>query len=275
MTCPPTAANSTCPPASTPTQTDTGLWSCGDRLHQHDTTPCGSDDQIENSLDVELSGAVATGAQIELLRHRTDRNRSRSRIHRHHLRFCLLRRGKPGCGRGQHPEPQLRRVRARPGHRRKTSPTTTCGNRPRLKASRSSWPPATPARPPATTARTTSYGNPYVAQYGLSVNGMASTPFNTAVGGTDFSWCQPYFNSSGDNFEGCATSSTESSGRQRLLEHFQNATTGASALGYVPEIPWNDTCENPILARIPWNISRHHRHSRTGVRLHLHQLGKP
>ena len=33
------------------------------------------------------------------------------------------------------------------------------------------------------------HGNPYVAEFGLSVSGLASTPLNTAVGGTDFNWC--------------------------------------------------------------------------------------
>jgi hypothetical protein len=94
------------------------------------------------------------------------------------------------------------------------------------------------------------YGNPYVAQFGLSVNGIASTPFNTAVGGTDFSWCQPYYTGSGQNinFEGCATSST-SQGSPAYWATSNSSTTGESALGYVPEIPWNDTCENPINAR--------------------------
>ena len=32
-------------------------------------------------------------------------------------------------------------------------------------------------------------GNPYTAQYGTTVSGLASTPWNTAVGGTDFNWC--------------------------------------------------------------------------------------
>jgi subtilase family serine protease len=76
-----------------------------------------------------------------------------------------------------------------------------------------------------------SVGNPYSAQYGLSVNGLASTPYNTAVGGTDFNWCSlasttectpaPYWNST-------------------------NAANGSSAIGYVPEVPWNDTCANPL-----------------------------
>jgi subtilase family serine protease len=70
------------------------------------------------------------------------------------------------------------------------------------------------------------------AQYGLAVSGLASTPYNTAVGGTDFNWCSltstsectasPYWNSS------------------------NNSTTGASALGYVPEVPWNDTCASTL-----------------------------
>jgi hypothetical protein len=59
------------------------------------------------------------------------------------------------------------------------------------------------------------------AQYGLAVNGLASTPFNVAVGGTDFNdvntW-STYWSSS------------------------NNTTTLASALSYIPEIPWNDSC---------------------------------
>jgi Pro-kumamolisin, activation domain/Bacterial Ig-like domain (group 3) len=53
------------------------------------------------------------------------------------------------------------------------------------------------------------------------VNGIASTPYNVAVGGTDFdeygNWTKYW-------------SSTNA------------ATTGASALGYIPEIPWNQSC---------------------------------
>jgi hypothetical protein len=67
---------------------------------------------------------------------------------------------------------------------------------------------------------------PYPAEFGLSVSGYASTPYNTAVGGTDLNWCSitaatctasPHWNST-------------------------NASNGSSAAGYVPEIPWNDTC---------------------------------
>ena len=93
-----------------------------------------------------------------------------------------------------------------------------------------------------------SIGYPYSAQYGLSVSGLASTPFNVAVGGTDFSWCKPEINSSG-NITGCPTSST-SQGSPAYWNTANNTTTEPyeSAAGYVPEIPWNDTCLNPINA---------------------------
>jgi subtilase family serine protease len=69
-------------------------------------------------------------------------------------------------------------------------------------------------------------GVPYAAQFGLEVNGVASTPYDTAVGGTDFNWgstAAPYW------------STTNSS------------STGANALGYIPEVAWNNTCTNPLI----------------------------
>jgi subtilase family serine protease len=59
------------------------------------------------------------------------------------------------------------------------------------------------------------------AQYGLAVSGLASTPFNVAVGGTDFndlSVAATYWN-------------------------LANASPGQnSAKSYIPEMPWNDSC---------------------------------
>jgi subtilase family serine protease len=59
------------------------------------------------------------------------------------------------------------------------------------------------------------------AQYGAMVNGIASTPFNVAVGGTDFNdfgaW-STYWNST------------------------NTPTTNSSALSYIPETTWNDSC---------------------------------
>jgi hypothetical protein len=59
-----------------------------------------------------------------------------------------------------------------------------------------------------------------VATLGLAVSGLASTPFNVSVGGTDF-----------DEVNTWAT--------------FWNSTndpTGSSAKSYIPEIPWNQNC---------------------------------
>jgi len=74
------------------------------------------------------------------------------------------------------------------------------------------------------------------AMAGLAVSGLASSPYDTAVGGTDFNWCNPTVESSG-NLNGCQTSAPYWS--------TTNASTLASALGYIPEVPWNDTCTTP------------------------------
>jgi hypothetical protein len=59
------------------------------------------------------------------------------------------------------------------------------------------------------------------AQYGLAVNGLASTPFNVAVGGTDFN----------------DTSSFSTYWNQTNSSSSQN-----SAKSYIPEMPWDDGC---------------------------------
>ncbi len=67
-----------------------------------------------------------------------------------------------------------------------------------------------------------------VAIHGISVSSFASTIYNVAVGGTDF----------GDT----ASSSTAT---------FWNSANSAyydSAKSYVPEIPWNESCADPVLA---------------------------
>jgi len=59
------------------------------------------------------------------------------------------------------------------------------------------------------------------AVHGLAVNGIASTPFNVAVGGTDF----------------------DDAGNQTTYWSASNdPVTKASAMSYIPEIPWNDSC---------------------------------
>jgi hypothetical protein len=86
-----------------------------------------------------------------------------------------------------------------------------------------------------------SIGNPYEAQFGTTVNGNASTPYNTAVGGTDFSWCQPTVASSGE-VVGCSSSNAST------YWNASNSSQQSSAKTDVPETPWNDSCENPLNA---------------------------
>lgn len=61
-----------------------------------------------------------------------------------------------------------------------------------------------------------------VSTFGLAVSGDASTPFNIAVGGTDFNSSLANY---GTTFWGPNAASTQT-----------------SALGYVPEITWNESC---------------------------------
>jgi hypothetical protein len=70
------------------------------------------------------------------------------------------------------------------------------------------------------------------AQFGLAVNGIASTPFNVAVGGTDF-----------DDF----------SNPQNYWGFANDPTTQASALSYIPETTWNDSCTNGLLASLGYS----------------------
>lgn len=63
------------------------------------------------------------------------------------------------------------------------------------------------------------------AKNGLQVNGLASTPFNVAVGGSDFDDVNNPFN---------------------YWNTSNNSTTRASALGYIPESTWNDSCTNSV-----------------------------
>ena len=62
---------------------------------------------------------------------------------------------------------------------------------------------------------------------GIAVNGLASTPYNFAAGGTDFS----------DSANG--TNSTYWSK--------SNSATGKSVKSYVPEMTWNDSCAGSVL----------------------------
>lgn len=65
------------------------------------------------------------------------------------------------------------------------------------------------------------------ATQGISVSGFASTPYNVAVGGTDFR----------DTVDGSNSTYWNSS----------NGAGRSTAKSYVPEIPWNNSCASSIL----------------------------
>ena len=66
------------------------------------------------------------------------------------------------------------------------------------------------------------------ATHGIGVNAFASTPYNVAVGGTDFR----------DTFSGTNLNFWSNT----------NSPSFGSALSYVPEIPWNDSCAGNLLS---------------------------
>jgi subtilase family serine protease len=66
------------------------------------------------------------------------------------------------------------------------------------------------------------------ASHGIAVNGLASTPYDVAVGGTDFA----------DTFTGANS----------LYWSATNSRYYGSAKSYIPEIPWNGTCGSQLLA---------------------------
>ena len=68
------------------------------------------------------------------------------------------------------------------------------------------------------------------ARHGIGVSGFASTQYNVAVGGTDYS----------DSYSGDNSTYWSSS----------NGSYYESAKSYVPEIPWNDSCASVLIATV-------------------------
>lgn len=66
-----------------------------------------------------------------------------------------------------------------------------------------------------------------IASSGDAPNGIASTPYDISVGGTDFS----------GNFPDPT----------RYWSAENNATTAQSVLSYIPETAWNNSCANPVI----------------------------
>ena len=80
-----------------------------------------------------------------------------------------------------------------------------------------------------------------VAENGLAVSGLASTPYNTAVGGTDFNWCPLT-----DIYNGQVGTGSPQTCPSSPYWNATNASNGSTAKGYVPEVPWNDSCASSL-----------------------------
>jgi subtilase family serine protease len=68
-----------------------------------------------------------------------------------------------------------------------------------------------------------------VSTHGIGISGFASTPYNVAVGGLDFGY-------------------TANSVNPATYWNSTNSNTYSSALSYIQEIPWNNSCANSLLA---------------------------
>ena len=77
-------------------------------------------------------------------------------------------------------------------------------------------------------ATATEKATPFTTIHGIGVDAQASTPYNVATGGTDFS--DTYFGVNHTYWSGT------------------NSPTHGSARSYIPEIPWNSTCASELIA---------------------------
>jgi subtilase family serine protease len=74
-----------------------------------------------------------------------------------------------------------------------------------------------------------SYDDGFVAQHGITISGFASSPYDVAVGGTDFGY-------TADNVPASTYWSST------------NRPDYSSALSYIQEVPWNDSCAGSLVA---------------------------
>ena len=176
--------------------------------------PCGMGDLIENTLDVEWSGAVAKGAKIVLVvsganSATTDTVYSSAQyvVENNTAKILNVSYGECELGLG-------------------TSGNAAYNNLWETAATEGiSVFVASGDAGAATCDQGHAASTPHAAQYGLSVSGVASSPYDTAVGGTDLNWGSspaPYWGPS------------------------DNSSNDSNALNYIPEVPWNDTCTNSL-----------------------------
>lgn len=186
------------------------------------TALCTMDDQIENALDVEWSGAVAKGATIDLVV--TEQTATNDSIY-DSAQYVITNKTAPVINVSYGLCELAEGTSGNAAYNNLWGSAATEGIAVFV-ASGDSGSPSCDQGASSTT--------PYAATLGLSVNGIGSTPFNTSVGGTDFTWCNPTASSlctSGSPYWGATNNST--------------TEPGANAQGYIPEVPWNDSCTTP------------------------------
>lgn len=202
------------PAGTTPTTIVANGTDPGECTSTNPDSSCTIDDLVENTLDVEWSGAVAKGASIVLVvsgsnSTTTDTVYSSADYVVQNLTANILNVSYGECELGEG-----------------TSGNTAYNNLWETAAAEGIAVFVASGDAGSATCDQGLAGNPpHAAVYGLAVSGIASTPYNTAVGGTDLNWgttASPYWAAS------------------------NNSSNGSNALGYVPEVPWNDTCTNPL-----------------------------
>jgi len=182
-------------------------------------------ESIENTLDVEWSGAVAKGAQIILV---TSKATTPSTDNLYLSESYIVQNVVAPVMNVSYGQCELGMLTA--GNAQYASLWQTAAA-----AGISVFVATGDAGSPACDQGGDAKGTPYVADFGLAVSGIASTPNNTAVGGTDFNWgstAAPYWN---------ATNSSSNK---------------SSAKGYVPETTWNSTCTNAELLTAFQNVAK-------------------
>ncbi len=175
----------------------------------------GGGGQEENSLDVEMAGATAPGAQIVLVVSAGTATTGADLLSDEYIidkEVAPIMSGSYGECEPDMTAAQMQAYNAvwQQGATEGISIFESAGDQGSAGCSNSDTP------------------GPNADSFGLAVNGIASSPYLTAVGGTDFTW------SFTDN--GTAT--------------YWNSTDGPelqTAKGIIPEVPWNSTCTNPEL----------------------------
>lgn len=176
---------------------------------------CTLDDQIENALDVEWSGAVAKGATVDLVV--TQQTNTNDAIF-DSAQYVITHSTAPVLNVSYGQCELFLGTSGNTAYNNLWQSASTAGIAVFVATGDSGSP---------SCDQGAAQSGPYGAKDGLSVSGIASTPYDTAVGGTDLNWggstAAPYWNTT------------------------NNTTNGSTAVGYIPEVPWNDSCTNPII----------------------------